>query len=60
MRARTAMIALVCLTTATPVLAADAIDGRWVTQDKDAVVKIGKCGANTCGRIDRFLVTPPD
>jgi len=40
--------------------AADPISGRWITQDKDAVVSIGKCGAKTCGRIAQFLVPPPD
>ncbi|MEL7198078.1 MAG: DUF2147 domain-containing protein [Pseudomonadota bacterium] len=43
-----------------PAMAADSIAGRWVTQDKDAVVVISKCGATTCGKIARFLITPPD
>lgn len=45
---------------ASQALAADSIAGRWVTQDKDAVVVITKCGATTCGKISRFLVAPPD
>lgn len=45
---------------ATPALAADSISGRWITQDKDAVVTISKCGKSTCGKISKFLVTPPD
>lgn len=45
---------------ATPAIAADSINGRWVTQDKDAVVTISKCGASTCGKISRFLIAPPD
>ncbi len=53
-------VAAFALGAATPALAADPINGRWVTQDKDAVVSIGKCGATTCGKIARFLVTPPD
>ena len=40
--------------------AADAINGRWITEDRDAVIEIKQCGATTCGRIARFLVTPPD
>ena len=40
--------------------AAAPIAGRWVTQSKDAVVEIAPCGATMCGRIARFLVTPPD
>ena len=45
---------------ATPVLAAGSIDGNWITEEKDAVVKIGKCGATVCGRIHKYLVTPPN
>ena len=41
-------------------LAAEAINGRWVTEDRDAVVEIKKCGNVTCGRIAQFLVAPPD
>jgi len=54
-------IALIAVAvTAAPVSAADPINGRWVTEDKDAVVSIGKCGATTCGKIAQFLITPPD
>jgi uncharacterized protein (DUF2147 family) len=43
-----------------PVMAAaDSIAGRWITQDKDAVVVIAKCGATMCGTIAKFLVPPP-
>ncbi|WP_298471163.1 DUF2147 domain-containing protein [uncultured Erythrobacter sp.] len=45
---------------AAPANAADSINGRWVTEDKDGIVLIGKCGASTCGKIVRFLITPPD
>lgn len=41
-------------------LAADSIAGRWITEDRDAVVEIKRCGSVTCGRIARFLITPPD
>lgn len=40
--------------------AADPITGRWVTEEGDAIVTIGKCGSSTCGRISKFLVPPPD
>lgn len=46
--------------TLSPAQAADAIGGRWITQDKDAVIEIKPCGASTCGTIARFLVAPPD
>ena len=44
----------------TPAMAADSVNGRWITADKDAVVVIAKCGAKVCGKINRFLVPPPD
>ncbi len=50
------LAALLC---AAPLAAADPIEGRWVTADKDAVVAIGQCGRSLCGRIARFLVVPP-
>ena len=39
---------------------ASSINGNWVTQDKDAIVKISKCGKSVCGRIHKYLVTPPN
>ena len=56
---RLALFALVLLGAATPALAADPIAGRWVTEEKDAVITIGPCGSATCGTITRFLVPPP-
>ncbi|MBD2842981.1 DUF2147 domain-containing protein [Erythrobacter rubeus] len=43
-----------------PAIAADSIAGRWLTEDEDAIVSIGKCGESTCGRIAKFIVPPPD
>lgn len=43
---------------AVPASAADTINGRWITQEKDAVVAIAKCGKALCGRLDKFLVLP--
>ena len=45
---------------ASPALAANSILGDWVTQERDAIVRIAKCGNTVCGRIHRFLVTPPN
>ena len=45
---------------ATPAMAANSILGDWVTQDRDAIVRIAKCGKTVCGRIQKFLVTPPN
>lgn len=44
----------------TPAVAADSITGRWVTEERDAIVEIKPCGRTTCGVIARFLVPPPD
>lgn len=54
-------LAMLCGATGTAAAAAaDPISGRWITQDGDAVVAIGPCGSQTCGRIAEFLVPPPD
>lgn len=57
-----AALALACATlfASSPALAAEPITGRWITQDRDAVITIARCGQNYCGRITRFLVPPPD
>ena len=44
---------------ASPAMAADPVTGVWKTEDGDALVRIGDCGSSVCGRIARFLVTPP-
>ncbi len=43
----------------TPAAAKAPIEGRWVTEDKDAIIEIKPCGSTICGRIIRFLVAPP-
>ena len=45
---------------ATPALAADSIQGDWVTAERDAIIRISRCGKTVCGRIHKFLVTPPN
>ena len=45
---------------APPSYASDAIAGRWITEERDAVVEIRSCGNATCGTIARFLVAPPE
>ena len=37
-----------------------SINGKWKTEEKDAIVTIGNCGATLCGRITKFLVPPPN
>lgn len=60
MTARFALFAAAIAALPATAHAADPINGRWVTEDRDAVVTIGKCGATTCGKISKFLVPPPD
>lgn len=48
------------MTFTAPAFAAQPITGEWVTEDKDAIVKISKCGTTICGRIHKYLVTPPN
>ena len=43
-----------------PAYAAESIEGRWVTEEGDAVVLIGPCGNAICGTIAQFIVAPPD
>ncbi len=47
------------LLAATPAFASEPVTGRWVTEEKDAVVAIAPCGKAMCGAVDRFLVPPP-
>ena len=39
--------------------AAASIKGRWTTKEKDSVVEISACGSAMCGRVSKFLRTPP-
>jgi uncharacterized protein (DUF2147 family) len=43
---------------AAPAQAADPIAGRWITQEKDAVIAIKRCGKSLCGTLERFLILP--
>lgn len=54
-----ALAALSLLAIASPAFAADPIEGRWITEEKDAVIAIGDCGKTVCGKITRFLKAPP-
>ena len=52
-------LALATLFLAAPLLAAQPVEGRWLTEERDAVITIGECGKALCGRISKFLVVPP-
>lgn len=56
MRIATAM--LTTMLAAAPVAAAVPIDGRWLVEDGTAVIAVGRCGAVTCGRIERVVRAP--
>ena len=56
--ATTTVSAMIGLTVAANAAAA-SIKGRWTTKEKDSVVEISACGAAMCGRVSKFLRTPP-
>lgn len=53
-------LALVLAMVSGAAFAAEPITGKWITQDRDGIVTVAKCGSSYCGRITRFLVTPPN
>lgn len=59
MAGRMRIAAALALALAVPASAAEPIAGRWYTAEKDAVVAIAPCGKTLCGRIEKFLVPPP-
>lgn len=38
-----------------PAWGASAVFGHWLTDDRAAVIRIERCGAKLCGRIERVL-----
>jgi uncharacterized protein (DUF2147 family) len=46
--------------TATNLDAAASINGRYKTKEKDAVIEFAPCGGFICGRISKYLKTPPN
>ena len=54
-----ALLALLASALPSAASAADPVTGRWLTQDRDAIITVARCGATYCGRISRFLVPPP-
>ncbi|RZM31920.1 MAG: DUF2147 domain-containing protein [Sphingomonas sp.] len=39
--------------------AATPIAGMWMTEEKTAIVTVGPCGSNVCGRLTTLLKQPP-
>ena len=53
-------LAAITMTSAANAAPAPApIAGRWITEEGKALVEIGPCGAQTCGRIVRVLKVDP-
>lgn len=45
----------VLIALASAIISAPDITGDWVTADRNAVVRIGSCGVQTCGTVIRVL-----
>lgn len=56
---RLVSLALVGLLSAAPLVAAEPIDGLWTTADRSGQIRVADCGATRCGKLAKFLVTPP-
>ena len=54
------LLALAALFLASPLLAAQPVEGRWVTEERDAVITIGDCGKSLCGGADQRDVNNRD
>ena len=54
-----AVFAATLMAISAPAFADAPVEGRWVTEDKDAIVEIKPCGSSICGRIVKFLKRPP-
>ncbi|QWC56573.1 DUF2147 domain-containing protein [Erythrobacter sp. 3-20A1M] len=54
-----AVLALSLAAPTAPALAQESVAGRWITQDGDAIVEIGRCGETVCGKVVKFLKAPP-
>ncbi len=48
-----------CLSMAAAAQAAPDMAGNWITEDKSALVAIGRCGDRLCGSIAKVLVARP-
>lgn len=55
-----AMLAPIAALAAMPTAAAAPVTGKWMTEERDAIVTISQCGKSLCGKLTRFLIAPPD
>jgi uncharacterized protein (DUF2147 family) len=49
----------IALLSATAAAEAAEVTGRWITEDKSAVVAITRCGRSLCGTVAKVLVERP-
>lgn len=52
-------IILILVWQASAAQAAENVTGRWMTEDKSAVISIAPCGIQMCGTIAQLLVNTP-
>ena len=57
---RRVFLPLLLIGLTTPALAAEPIEGRWLTEGARSIVSIERCGQMTCGRIARILAPTPE
>jgi uncharacterized protein (DUF2147 family) len=49
------LISTLLLASAAPAAAIEPVTGRWLTDSKDGIVRIGRCGNALCGRLVETL-----
>jgi uncharacterized protein (DUF2147 family) len=49
-------LALLLSLVSAPVFGAEPVTGQWLTDERDGIVEIGRCGDKLCGRLARSLV----
>jgi len=57
---RRMLLPLLLTASASPVLAAEPIEGHWLTEGGRAMVAIERCGKQICGRIAKVLIKTPN
>lgn len=57
---RRVFLPLLLIGLTTPALAAEPIEGRWLTEGSRSIISIERCGQMTCGRIARILAPTPE
>ena len=53
-------LALAIALAAVPAAAQRGVTGNWLTEDREAIIAVARCGSAICGRIARILVPTPE